>query len=285
MELARHAVSEHKSGLAVLPPELVLYILQALDLSSLEAAIGAAPSFRNVWQSHHAAISAGVISSSIECYCEALKLEETARPVSFEGSEAALGRVRRIDHAAACVTAGHDLFVQDYLKEYTIGQQLHASYKENEQDRIAIKRVLYWFWALTLNVRSKQVSMVRPLQLPSEVDMYILSALLIWIRREAYRCLCTTLSRAHKVYGHGISRGRWSEQERWQVCSQQLWEDQECRKIRKEHWEENQKTPWIEPSLRVNWFQRRTLTGFFLDGKREILHHQRSSNDAVTVAI
>ncbi|KAG7005303.1 hypothetical protein G7Y79_00020g048310 [Physcia stellaris] len=274
-----------------LPVELILAILENLDLSDLYSAIRAAPIFNRVWRLHTASISAASLARSIECYPEALQLDQALQSTTFHRFESPLKRHNRLVLATKCVSAAYQTFLQDYLKEYRLGGRFrfYEFYEDNEEDRMAFKRAFYWFWRLALSetyrptthrrpngtnpYESSQLS--KPLDFPRRCTVFFVWGLLAYIRREAYRCLFVVLSKVQRVYGKGEDRQRQSIQWRWQNYSEQLWNDPGFVALRKKYWENDVLVGGPEPGVEYGWYERDTATAFFLERVREAMHERK----------
>lgn len=283
--------AQKQLGPVDLPAELILYILKNLDLSDLYAAIRAARVFNSVWRLHTATISAASLTRSIECYPEALQLEEAVTRRKFHKPEQLLKKHNRLVRAAKCVSVAYEIFLQDYLKEYRLGGRFrfHEFYEDNKQDRVAFKRAFYWFWRLaltasyqaskrrtvTLTASYNPIVLRKPLEFPRRCPVFFVWGLLAYIRREAYRCLYVVLSKIQRIYGKGFDGPRRSIHWIWQNYSEQLWNDWDFAVLRRKYWENDAIVGGREPVVEYIWYERGTSTAFFLERVREAMHHRK----------
>ena len=283
--------TERHLGLVDLPAELILAILENLELSDLYSTIRAAQIFNNVWKSHTAPISAASLARSIECYPEALQLEKAMQRRTFHRFELPLKRHKRLVLAAKCVSAAYETFLQDYLKEPTLGGRFHFHefYEDNEEDRVAFKRAFYWFWRLALSATYRPSKdrrpngtapyeaseLPKPLDFPRRCTVFFVWGLLAYIRREAYGCLSVVLSNLQQIYGKGDDGPRWKIHWRWQRYSEQLWQDPDFAALRRKYWENDALVGGSEPRVESRWYDRETSTAFFLERVREAMHDRK----------
>ena len=209
-------------GLLDLPNEIVPGFLAYLDVSALYGARRATRFFNNAWETHASSIVTSVLSRSIECYSEALQLEEVyaQRYDHLRGYEAITAQYKRIYLAAQAVSGVYRRFKMSYSSS----MMLYTSGQEDPHSRKAYKRALYWFWRF-----SHAGSNGAPrLELRAPRDKAALADLHQWLLSD-WRLF------ELNEYTWGIYRGCdfESEEGRYKTCVKQLSKDIDSRQIRK----------------------------------------------------
>ena len=210
-----------------LPHELILIVLESVEsLSDLAALIKTAPSFNNVWKTRTASISAAILPTAIECYSQALMLEEDLHPEEPVGFEMVLQRHSRIVRAARCANEVWDLFLLDFATEYftnspEIIRRLH--YRNHRHD---FKLMLYWMW------RVVGASAYKPFKLPADLcsnlhrlprgHLLPLCEVTAWLGGKLSAQVKNTIAKMRNVY-RPRDRVRYSYHDRWMVCCEELW--------------------------------------------------------------
>ena len=209
------------------PHELILNVLESTDsLSDLVALINTAPIFNNVWKTRTASISAALLSTTIECYPQALSLEEVLHPEAPVGFEMILQRHTRIVKAARCVNEAWNLFQLDFALEYLGDSSKSLSLLHYRDHRHDFKSMLYYMWRLV------GASAYKPFKLPADLCSNLrqlpqryflpLCEVTVWLGGKVSTQLKRALARMRNVYCP-CDRVRFSYQDRWRVCCEELW--------------------------------------------------------------
>ena len=209
------------------PHELILTVLESIDsLSDLAALINTAPIFNNVWKSRTASISAALLSTTIECYPQALSLEEELHPEAPAGFEMNLQRHSRIVKAARCANEAWNIFQLHFTLEYLSDSSESLSLLHYRDHRNDFKLMLYYMW------RVVGASAYKPFKLPADLcsnlrrlpRRYILPLCEVtaWLGGKSSTQLKRTLARMRRVYCP-CDRVRFAYRNRWRKCCEELW--------------------------------------------------------------
>lgn len=221
------------AGLLDLPPEIVLYILKHLDVSGLYAAIRSHSIFNSSWKSHNRLISAAVLSNSIESYPEAFQLEQAAHSEIPTDFQAVVRQNKRMMDAARCVSNIYELYLEDYVRPWLLSRKHH---KLTGKNRRAFKRAFYWYWKAVLTAQYKPFRALKPLDQLSPRAVLSLCELLLWVASKSFSCLYGPIARTQRIYGRLYNRPRLSAHRKWQICTDNLWDDPDFKTVRRKAW-------------------------------------------------
>ena len=233
-------------GILRLPHEFLFMIFEYMDsLSDLVALIRTSATFNTIWKTRTASISTIVLTWNIECYSEALSLEEKLCPEPAAGFEAAVRRHERIIKAASCVDNAWKLFCSNYVR-VTNEHRLYY--------RARFKKMFYWTWKIV------GASIYRPFKLPKELrdelallqfqQLYILPLceLTVWIAGTYNSGIKKNFAAMHKIYP-SRDRVRFAYHDRWTTCCEQLWQFNDFQKCHQDHFALSLQTNPLLPSF------------------------------------
>ena len=209
------------------PHELVLIVLESVNsLTDLAALINTAAIFNNVWKTRTASISAAILSTAIECYQRACSLEEELHPEAPVGFEMVLQRHSRIVKAARCANEAWELFLPDFAPEYFSNPPELLSVLHYTDHRHGFKSMFYYMWGVV------GASAYKPFKLPADLcaslhrlpRRYIvpLCEVTAWLGGKLSTRLKRIIAKMRNVYCPR-DRVRYSYQDRWMVCCEELW--------------------------------------------------------------
>ena len=235
------------------PPEIISEILQYLDISGLYSAIRAHSRFNNSWKLNTATISASVLNRSIDCYPQALRLDQVGVLTHPAGSEAILQRNNRIVAAAQCVSSTYDLYLQNLVA--CRGDRFSHSRRplchlNNDTNRQAFKQAIYWLWEMILTAEyvggyDKDCRLPKPLEQHPRLVLLSLCEFLSW--KPMYSGLYNIISRTRRVYNSFPRRPRLSHHMRWLMCCDVLWQDSDFKQQRQACWSSALDPSVVEP--------------------------------------
>ena len=218
------AVSPHNPSILDLPHELIVLVLELTSsVPDLAALIGTAPIFNNVWKLRTASISEAVLSKDIECYPQALLLENTFHPEPLVGFEMTVQRHSRLVKAARCADEAWKLLLSDFTGR-TSYQKI--PYPIHDSDRPMLKEVFYWLW------RVVGTATYRPFRFPADLKENLdqlsrwhilpLCELTVWFAGRLNARLKRTTAKMRNTH-LPRDRTRYAYHCRWVDCCEQLW--------------------------------------------------------------
>ena len=210
-----------------LPHELILIVLESVDsLSDLASLIKTAPIFNNVWKARTASISAAILPTAVECFPHALSLEKGLHPEAPVGFDLSLQRHSRIVKAARCANEAWELFLFDFTPEYLFSNSPESPMLHYGDHCFDFKSMFFFMWWVVGDSAYKPFKF--PTDLCAALDQlprrYILALCEVtaWLGSKLSSQLKRIITKMRNVYCPR-DRVRYSYQDRWMVCCEQLW--------------------------------------------------------------
>ena len=232
------------SALPKLPAEIALYIMETVEsLSDLKSLILTAPLFNNLWRLHTVSISFAMLSRHIECFPEALRLEEAVYPRLSVGFGSVVARHERIVCAASFVSDMYELF-REHFPQLSGGDYPYNVYNRRvpflgKDLYNYFQRSFYWLWLLVVTANYKPFEFQTPLDpfLLEKDDILSLCELIIWAKSIPQRSSDSdkVFRKANRIYPRN-DRKRCAQSRRWHICCTNVWYEPQFERIRRAHW-------------------------------------------------